>query len=232
MSDFNVFDEWGNYVGKFTPAGSGFGDTILMLIAMLILWTIGFSIYLFFKLIIEGFKAAARMEWGKAALYWAIPGLITAVFVAMMASGMATAVAQERRQVREAQEAREFVDLARRGQLVHVERIRSASTEESGCSGTQCSFVFGKYEFTNTTGDLVLLIEASWASCREFDKSSREPGTRLGPGESISAFCAEGNFPSHWSPPDVLVSLYGRGLFGGPSADIGLDGKVYKIRED
>lgn len=47
--EFNVFDEWGNYMGKFTPAGEG--DGCLSAIALLSLGTVGFLVYLLARLV-------------------------------------------------------------------------------------------------------------------------------------------------------------------------------------
>jgi len=93
--EFDVFDEWGSYVGKFTPAGGGW-DGCLFAIAMLILWTVGFLVYLLVRLVVQGFRAAGRKEWDKAVEYWAIPGLVVGVFFLALASSAATQAAEER----------------------------------------------------------------------------------------------------------------------------------------
>lgn len=143
-----------------------------------------------------------------------------------------SAVQGRERRIQEAEQAREvteFVSLARGEQLIEVERIRSASDEESGCSGTECGFTFGQYEFTNVSNDLDLFIRGSWSDCIALQYGSE----RLAPGERVSVFCADGNFPPHWGPPSVNVNLYEFGFPGlGPWAVIGLDGKTYEFHED
>lgn len=56
---FNVFDEWGNYVGKFEPRGGG----IEGLIAIIGLTIFGFGFYFLFKMIKAGFKALFEGRW-------------------------------------------------------------------------------------------------------------------------------------------------------------------------
>lgn len=68
MNEFDVFDEWGNWVGKFTPEDSSGGvvGTIVLLFVGILL----FAVYAFFKLIYDGFKALFRGELLKACLYF------------------------------------------------------------------------------------------------------------------------------------------------------------------
>ena len=73
--DFNVFDEWGNYVGKFTPRG-GSADGFIAIIAVIFLWVFGFAIYLIFKMIKNGFKALVEGRW-IAAIFYLSPIWIT-----------------------------------------------------------------------------------------------------------------------------------------------------------
>lgn len=67
--DFDVFDEWGNFVGKFTPSGGGF-EGLFMIMALIFLWVFGFVIYLVVKLIIQlirkGSRAVSERKWGLA----------------------------------------------------------------------------------------------------------------------------------------------------------------------
>lgn len=77
-SDFNVFDEWGNYVGKFSPSGGGF-DGCLFAIALIVLWTVGFAIYLLAKMLIKGIKALAGGDVLNAIKYLAIPMLLLTI---------------------------------------------------------------------------------------------------------------------------------------------------------
>lgn len=74
--DFDVFDEWGRWVGKFTPAGAGCGDSILLLIALVFIGTIGFLFYLVFKAASAIFGEVLKTEGGRT--------LIKAIFTLMV----------------------------------------------------------------------------------------------------------------------------------------------------
>lgn len=81
IGDFDVFDEWGNYMGKFTPSG-GF-DGCLATIAVMIAIQITVLILILFRIVTEGFKALFRGEW-KSAMVGLSP--IWATFVIALAS--------------------------------------------------------------------------------------------------------------------------------------------------
>jgi len=65
MKSFNVFDEWGNYAGKFTPSGGG-ADGCLGILALITAGVVFFALYMMVKLIIEGTKALFKGDWGMA----------------------------------------------------------------------------------------------------------------------------------------------------------------------
>ena len=71
---FNVFDEWGNFMGKFIPAGGAGGCWGVF--ALIVFGIIAFLIYLLIRLIIEGFKALGRKQWGWATLYLSVPAAL------------------------------------------------------------------------------------------------------------------------------------------------------------
>ncbi len=167
--EFNVFDGWGNNVGKFTPAGSGFGNAILMMIAMLVFWTIGFLIYLFIRLIVKGFRAAKEGDWDGAIGYWAVPGLLIFFFAVSLIGGVAYVAAEEFQQ--RAEEARwaeitgpfeqinaqaSRVDLEKElwlltnnpGEVFSARRIEGSQYTDEGCGEEACK-IYGKYEVAN-----------------------------------------------------------------------------------
>jgi hypothetical protein len=74
---FDVFDEWGNFIGRFTAIGSGANNCAVML-ALLITGVVVSIIYMLFRLIVEGFKALFTGRFGMALLYWAIPLILIA----------------------------------------------------------------------------------------------------------------------------------------------------------
>lgn len=61
----NVFDEWGNFVGRVRPSGGGI-DGVFFLLGLVSLGIIAFLVYLLIKLVISGFKALANRQWGMA----------------------------------------------------------------------------------------------------------------------------------------------------------------------
>jgi len=65
-----VYDEWGNYIGKFIPSNS---DSIFFLIGLVFLWTIGFVIFLFFRFTIKGIKEALEGNFLRSFLNLLVP---------------------------------------------------------------------------------------------------------------------------------------------------------------
>lgn len=76
MSDsFNVFDEWGNKVGEYTPTGGG-ANSLFLFLAILLLWTIGFAVYTVVRLTVKGFEALVKQDYKSAFKYLIVPGTI------------------------------------------------------------------------------------------------------------------------------------------------------------
>lgn len=197
MSDFNVFDEWGNYVGRFTPSGKGTADSIIMFFAVIILWTIGFLVYLFIKLVVEGFRAAAEGNWGKAVLNWAIPVLLLVgpVFVSTV-EARTKQVAQENREAE--------IQWATQNPLQAIEFIRVRGsvpgTELPDCSTPGCGtggyyddpFTFGEYRLTNNLQLNVVYVFSPYGLDEKcvWDFAHRVV-KRVSPGEAITFYCIE-----------------------------------------
>ncbi len=111
--DFNVFDEWGNNVGKFTPTGVGLENGCLMIVTLIIAWTLGFFIYALFRLIGKGFQEVGRGDWGKAMMYWAVPGLLAGgVCFSIFSVMVASAAQQYQHQLIQQQAQRDVQELA------------------------------------------------------------------------------------------------------------------------
>jgi hypothetical protein len=91
MREFNVFDEWGNYVGKFTPSGGG-ENAIIMFIVVILLWVFGFLVYALFRLLQEGLRALFHGKWITAALYLSPFLVVTLMIVFSITVSFATAI--------------------------------------------------------------------------------------------------------------------------------------------
>ncbi len=90
MGAFDVFDEWGNFVEKFTPAGGG---GCLFGIALLLLLAAGFVVYVYIKMVVMGFVALSKGKWGEVMVNWLFPGLFTLMFALGIVCSVAKAVA-------------------------------------------------------------------------------------------------------------------------------------------
>lgn len=172
--EFNVFDEWGNYVGKFTPTGSGFGDAILMVIAMIVLWTIGFLIFSFIKLIANGFKAAKKGDWENALMYWTVPGLLTFFLVASLIGGAVTVAAEERQrqevEEQRQQEIQQAIEQLRQDlpSLVTVTGVRRMKLED----------IQGPGSVHDNNIYVVFTVMNNWKGPIRFSVDEREDGLR------------------------------------------------------
>ena len=87
-SEFNVFDEWGNKVGEYTPTGGSGVDGLIMIVAMIFFWTIGFAVYTFVRLTMKGLEALTRREYLNAFKYLLVPGFV--ILTILMQIGFVT----------------------------------------------------------------------------------------------------------------------------------------------
>ncbi len=71
-----------DFVGEFIPAGSGCLDSIIGLLVMIVLWTVGLLIYGFIKLTIYSTKAAEKGNWGEAIGCWVLILWVILIIVA------------------------------------------------------------------------------------------------------------------------------------------------------
>jgi hypothetical protein len=102
---FDVFDEYGQYVGRIAPSGQGALDSCFMLLAVILLWMFGFLIYALIRLLIEGFKALGKGEIGKAVRYLIIPAVLLFVGVILLLSNASSAAARQDQEKAAQQEA-------------------------------------------------------------------------------------------------------------------------------
>jgi hypothetical protein len=97
----DVFDEWGNYVGKFTPSDGGL-DGCFMIIALIIVGIIGFAIYavvkILIKVVIKGFEALGQKKWGEAIACLSPIWLSVILALVLIAAGGASVVNQQNQQ--------------------------------------------------------------------------------------------------------------------------------------
>ena len=85
MSDkFNVFDEWGNKVGEYTPTGGSGADGLIMFVALIFFWTIGFAAYTFVRLTVKGLEALAKQEYLKAFKFLLVPSFVILIVLAQI----------------------------------------------------------------------------------------------------------------------------------------------------
>lgn len=190
--EFDVFDEWGSYVGKFTPAGGGW-DGCLFAIAMLFLWTVGFLVYLLVKLVVQGFRAAGRKEWDKAAAYWAVPGLIVVWYVLGLASTAATQAAEQAREV--ARQSELAGAILNPEDAIGFERLRGGLPGSTfpDCPYCDDNFTYGEYRLTNKLVLNEVFVDNSLGG--EYGLCEWELGmlisTRVAPGRAITFYCFE-----------------------------------------
>lgn len=78
---FNVFDEWGNKVGEYTPTGGSGVDGLIMVVAIIFLWTIGFAVYTVVRLTIKGFEVLVKRDYKNAFKYLIVPGTIVLIIL-------------------------------------------------------------------------------------------------------------------------------------------------------
>lgn len=172
FSELDVFDEWGNYVGRFTPSGSGAFDGLILFVALLFLWTIGFLIYLIIRLFVKGAQAAKEGDTRKAALYLAIPILIILAFAFLGGN---------REDVRASNAPPSFL------------RVRGGI--ESECGWDTCRY--GYYNLTNNSSSIANVFpDSAGGSGRQCGLSLKHLGNSFGvdPGNTVGVYCPEAVF--------------------------------------
>lgn len=203
--EFDVFDEWGNFVGKFTRAGAG-GEGCFLTIAVMIVATFAFAVYLLVKLTVEGFRAAFQKKWDKAVLYWLAPGL-TALFLVV---SMMTAAATQANEVR--------LEKARSEEIAWAQQEPNAAFTVVRTGGVGGEFFFnerpwhvaeyyGVYRVTNNTRHLTVVGQPGASDCGVRINGYFYPGDRfqLSPGQTADIYCEE---VSHGEPTSSDLVLY------------------------
>ena len=185
--NFNVYDEWGNYVGKFTPTGSSSENAFLMLIAMIFLWTMGFIIYALFRLISKGFQEAKKGNWGKTIAYWALPGiLVGAMCISVLTTTVASAIQQHQYNVEDQRAKIEAENLVSNPPIT-VEMWKTKCTgSHSDCPWGDGAANNPTYIFIKITNDWSGDVLVSWGEPNLYCNIS---GGRLSSGETKEFHC-------------------------------------------
>ncbi len=212
MGDFDVFDEWGNWVGKFTPAGAGAGYGCLLLVALILVGVIGFFVYLLIKvmiiLITEGYQAAKKKEWGKVLVCFGVIALPFVLFFVLLSSTVAVSVAQQHEQeLKEKRVQQEIRELEANPPItVNVWKGACTSRQSSDCPlGDKVTHIFievtndwrgevgGKIDATREGGKS---ISPAWVSCNN--------SLVLLPRETRKLTCGA---PALWGGSEVVNSI-------------------------
>jgi len=173
--ELDVFDEWGSYLGRLIPAGGGCTNSILLVIALIIMWTIGFTFYLIFKLTTGIIKELLKTRAGRITL------VVVPTIIAILATGLILLIVISFG-VKEAQ-AREKAEDQTRSIAEWIESFAlvefSGNARRIGCAGSSwdCPGVKLELEITHNWSDpvVVLSVEPERVFCN-LDQSVVNPG--------------------------------------------------------
>lgn len=204
----DLFDEYGNFVGRFEPSGGGF-EGFFFLIGVVFLWAFGFLIYLFFKLIINGFKAMGRGEFGKALAYLIVPGVIVllgtlSVVGVIAASAVGEMERRQAEQLRQQQTSQELAEIEKKFPVTISNAIR-VSCQDGRVKCIDRDEIYILYTITNDwrssiffgevgdgcsiwgrpTKDLIEPFTEVMAVCHDWTTKLGENGTLLPKNERI-----------------------------------------------
>lgn len=189
MKRYSVVDEWGQKVGEFIPEGEGIGNAIFFLLAILVLWTVGFLVYVVYKSTKEGFKFASQGEWKKATISWSVLGIPTFLLILAAVTSnveMNAKIAQgqviQDAYLRDVQLATDNLT-----SILTIRRIRGGLKNINGCNSSCEYFVFGEYEIKNNMEFLPLHFGYS-QDCQEVYTQGITP---IEAGQSKRVFCRE-----------------------------------------
>ena len=170
-NDFNVFDEWGNHIGKFTPSGGGF-DGCIMMIGLVLVGIIGYAFYFLIKLLVkmvaEGFKSLGKREWGLAIIYLIPIWIPIVIGVAISISGINNAQQQIQMQQAQLLQAQQELDDINKDFPVYISNVRRVQTDRRQyweCPTGPCYEVDIHYTIENKWGGRISFLEndeGSW----------------------------------------------------------------------
>ena len=189
-------DGGAGYVGEWPKLGAPSAD-YGWIGCVLALLTLGIS--LFVMLIVNGFRAARVGDWGKAMLFWSIPGAIAIALLLQAASDHVAEQAAQREFDLVDQEVRSIT--ANPAAYFSFTRVRGP-VDMPGC-GSYCDHLsFGEYRLTSKTQWVGPALNSPDWVCREpSDKG------RLGPGETLTLYCVEQERLGFWTPVQPCVIL-------------------------
>lgn len=172
---FDVFDSWGNKIGEFVPSNSGDGclTSIIVILVIAILWTVGFLFYCVYWLAAKGVAAAKEGKWFEALVWWAIP-------IALVVGSMLTITHSVNRHQEELAEMEFKRNLPHLVQVGNVRAVKCRNTDYP-CppgSGDQIYVLFTVVNPTSIHFDLKARItNAAWGGYGPLEEmGSIEPG--------------------------------------------------------
>lgn len=230
---FNVTDIWGNFKGKFIPAGGGGGCWGVL--ALIIFGLIAFVIYLMIMMVIEGFKALGKKKWGRAVAFLGIASapclLLTMCLAGRVVTAMALGAVQAQEDADRLAQSDEITWAIQNPTLAFsIERVEGGfpASQFPGCYASEyhsCDdlgdFTWGEYRVTNLLNLASIYVEGtSTESASYCEQSWTQPvSATLLPGESVVTNCIERG--PYFGVPCLLISDF---HWGRDIAQLCLDG--------
>jgi hypothetical protein len=183
---FDVFDQYGQFVGRIIPSGEGYGGSILAFLAIATLWIFGFLIYAYVSSTIEGFKALGRGEIGKAALFLGIPTIACCLVLSLP---VAMAISEGVPRIANANLAQKFDLLLESGRLVQITEVSRQDLDMALCN-THESTGCREFAIENISDGLDLWISGGSYDSIVVGPNASYQGVLTIPGQSVTAYCA------------------------------------------
>jgi len=189
--EYNVFDEWGNFLGKFRPSGASEAGCAFIVTAIIVS-IFGFLIFALVKMTIRGVKAAMHGETGVAIANLAIPGILViavsygAITTSIQATAYANAdKAQKNAAASKAAEVWKYIEVhASNPHLVlHLGDVEEICTVSLLNKDAQPHEIFGKISAQATyQGQSGLITENTQETSGNYTPVTLAPGAENGMG--------------------------------------------------
>ena len=147
---FDVFDEWGNYVGRFTPSG-GILQGLLGVLVLIIAWSVGILVYSFFRLVVRGFQSAIAGEWVSALGYWSGPMIVSIIIGTLLLGGNVSALVAHNQQLKQDAQTTQAITQLEQNPPISVSASRGPCPNDAVCS------------WGNVGPYVVINVENSWS---------------------------------------------------------------------